>query len=361
MDMGEQWAKLIPINHSLSIKNLAGIEQSKPEGMEFKYLLLERDSIVIGAIYLQHLTIIPSHFDGTQIDKPGLRWLKKSIQSQFSDVLICGNLFRIHFPGFYFVNPSDDVLVFEILLQYLNSNKEHKKYCGILVKDSPHRFADYGKFKPYHDDVTMEINIQSGWQSMLDYKNCLSKKYRQRYAKITNSKTPLTLKELSLNEIKENANQLEKLYLNVTLKQSLRIGLISKHYFYEMKRALADNFKVFGYYYNDALIAFSSQIFYPNQTMEIHFIGIDYTYNETYNLYFNILFDGLDSAIQTKSKRLELGRTARIAKASVGAKPVEVFNYLYLRTGIPAMTFSFFNTWFLKKIGEDWKSRHPFK
>lgn len=359
--MRELWENTIPQDHSLTIQNLAVVEHSKPEGMDFKYLIVHKDDTLIGLIYLQHLTIIPSHFDGTQIDKPGLRWLKKSIQSQFSDVLICGNLFRIHFPGYYFIHNSDDVFLFEILLQYLSSDKVSKKYCGILVKDSPHQLTQFGKFKPYHDDVTMEIEIKSTWQSISDYKDCLRKKYKQRFTKIIKSKIPLTLKELTLEEIKENENKLEQLYLNVALKQSLRIGLISKHYFYEMKQCLDGNFSLIGYYKGDELIAFSSHIFYPNKTMEINFIGLNYTYNETYNLYFNILYDGLNLAIQTKSKRLELGRTARIAKASMGAEPVEIFNYIYLRSGIPSMTFSFFNSWFLKKIGEDWKNRQPFK
>jgi hypothetical protein len=79
--------------------------------MDFKYLLVHKNDILIGVLYLQHLKITTNHFDGTVIDKPGLGWLKKCVNSQFSDILVCGNLFRIHFPGYYFKSTKDDKLV----------------------------------------------------------------------------------------------------------------------------------------------------------------------------------------------------------------------------------------------------------
>ena len=66
-------------------------------------------------------------------------------------------------------------------------------------------------------------------------------------------------------------------------------------------------------------------------------------------------------AILKKMKRLELGRTARAAKASLGGKPIGIFNYILLKKGIPSLAFTFFNTWFVKSLGEDWMQRNPFK
>ncbi len=360
-DVADIWNLILPKNHSLINQNLQVLERSKPEDMDFKYVLIHKNEALIGVVYLQHLKITTNHFDGTSIDKPGLGWLKKCINSQFSDVLICGNLFRIHFPGFYFKNQNDDELIFGILTDYLNSSNENKRFCGILLKDCPHIFNETGRFKPYHDDVTMELEIKDDWITFEDYKNSLSKKYKQRCSKIQKAKESLAVKELSLQEIEDNALLIEHLYLNVALKQSMRIGFVNAAYIVEMKQRHGDNFILKGYYINSKIVAFSSYILYQNSTMEIHFIGLDYTYNEGYCLYFNILFDGLEIAITKKMTRLELGRTARIAKASLGAKPVEVHNYIFLKKGIPSLAFSFFNTWFVKNIGEDWKQRNPFK
>ena len=360
-DVKDIWNIILPPHHSLLSENLKVLENSQPESMVFKYLLVHKNNALVGVLYLQHLKITTNHFDGTIIDKPGLGWLKKCVNSQFSDILVCGNLFRIHFPGYYFKNPTDDKLVFEILTDYLKSSKDNKRFCGIVLKDSPHLFSVTEKFKPYHDDVTMEIELKNKWTTLEDYKNSLSKKYKQRFIKIRKAKELLVLKEFSTKEILDNASKIEELYLNVALKQSLRIGFVNANYFIEMKRRHGDAFIFKAYYFKKQFVAFSTNIAYENSTREIHFIGLDYAYNESHCLYFNILFDGLEMAIASNATKLELGRTARVAKASLGALPLEVHNYIFLRKGLPSLAFSFFNNWFIKNIGEEWQNRNPFK
>jgi hypothetical protein len=360
-DVALLWDEILPENHSLLSINLRVLELSKPADMQFKYLMIQKAGVLKGLVYLQHLKITNSHFDGTAIDKPGLGWLKKVVNNQFSDVLICGNLFRVHFPGYFFVNPEDNNLIFEVLTDYLNSERDHCKFCGILLKDCPTQLKESERFKPYHDDVTMELEMRNEWLSIDDYRKSLDKKYRQRCAKIQKAKQTLLVKELTLTEIVENSQRIQELYENVAFKQALRIGFVNAAYFVEMKRRHGDDFVLKAYYLEGKMVAFSSYIMYPDNSMEIHFIGLDYEFNETYCLYFNILFDGVEMAIKHKASRLELGRTARVAKASVGALPVEVHNYIFLKKGIPSLAFSFFNSWFIKNIGEDWKNRNPFK
>jgi hypothetical protein len=355
------WNSILPSQHSLLSENLMVLENAQLSNMEFKYLVLKRKDQIIGVAYLQHLKLGDHHFNGTALDKPGLGWLKKSIHAHFTDVLICGNLFRVNFSGFHFKHLADEVLIFDLLIDYLKSNKAYKKFCGVLIKDCEHKFNETSHFKLYKDDVTMEIDIKLHWLNMEAYKNDLSKKYRQRFSKIIKSKEQLVVKELTFNEILNNAHKIEKLYLNVAMKQSLRIGFVNANYFIELKKRYKDNFKIMAYYFENKLVAFSSYILYPDKSMEIHFIGIDYDYNEKKCLYFNILYDGLEFSIQNQMTRLELGRTARVPKASIGAIPVEANNYIFLRKGIPSLAFGFFNTWFVKNLGDDWKNRSPFK
>ena len=138
------------------------------------------------------------------------------------------------------------------------------------------------------------------------------------------------------------------------------MGLLNGQYFVEMKRALGDNYKVLGYYLEDKLVAFTSYIL-GNEEMEIHYIGIDYQYNEECKLYFNILFDGLETAIENRKTSLELGRTAREVKASLGAVGVEVKNYILVKLGLPTLVYNYFQKWYNSHNNEDWKNRYPFR
>lgn len=337
------------------------LEQAQPPNLRFRYLMVHHHNKLCGLIYLQHLQLNANYFDGTILNKPGLGWLKTFVNKQFEEILICGNLFRIHMPGYFIANDVDESIVFQILDNYFKRTKAQSNFCGIILKDCPKELSNTRPFKVFNDDITMELEIDPTWNSFKDYQNSLSKKYRQRCVKIQKSGDPLVLKSLTLEEMQENASQIEKLYLNVALKQSLRIGLVNAQYFIEMKRKYLQNFDFRAYYLEDKMVAFSTHIFYPNNTMEIHFIGLDYDYNLSYCLYFNILFAGVEVAIDKKISKLELGRTARTAKASLGAKPLKVHNYLYLKRGIPSLAFSFFNYWFGKQLGDDWQDRQPFK
>ena len=95
--------------------------------------------------------------------------------------------------------------------------------------------------------------------------------------------------------------------------------------------------------------------------MEIHYIGYSEEVNHQYSLYFQMLFDGLKTAIDKKYKILELGRTAPEAKASLGAIPIEKHNYIWVKIGLARITFNFLSKWFLENIGDTWKNRNPFK
>ncbi len=356
--VAKDWDSFLPPHHSLKSYNLLAMENSQLPNLQFIYLQIFDKENVIGQIYLQHLKITPEHFNGTALDKPGLTWVMKCVNSQFSDVLICGNIFRIHFPGYYFKNIQDEAKIFNFLFDYVNEKKA-VRYCGVLLKDCVNPIQNPGFFKSYRNDVTMELEVN--FKNFEAYRSLLNKKYKQRLDKITKSLEGISLVEFEVADIKANAEKINELYLNVAKKQAYRMSYVNALYFENLKVAHGKDFIFQAYYFKDQLLAFSTHILYENNEMEIHFIGLDYQYNEKFNLYFNILFNGLKVAIEKKMKRLELGRTARLAKASMGALPVEMTNYVYIRKGIPALAFSFFNKWFSKSIGEEWLLRKPFK
>ena len=153
-----------------------------------------------------------------------------------------------------------------------------------------------------------------------------------------------------------------RLYNNIVDEQTITLGRLNAAYFIQMKSLMPDTFRVYGYFKDEQLIAFSSQIDYPEKnSMEIHYIGLDYQYNQTHNLYFNILFDGICCAMQRGFKTLEMGRTAKEAKANTGAVAVENFNYIWIKPGILRVVFYFLNNWYAQNIGDKWQERHPFK
>ncbi|HEY1046928.1 MAG TPA: hypothetical protein VGF79_10850, partial [Bacteroidia bacterium] len=283
-----------------------------------------------------------------------------------ADILVCGNIFRVNFQGFYFKDKADKEKIFDILKLYRKMVKQERDFCGILVKDcskefSSIQFSCHG-FKAFNQDLTMELSIDEHWNSFDDYIQDLSRKYRQRALKIVKSLSRINTIDMDANMIEQEKVRMNELYMNIVGQQTLALGILNSNYFLQMKLGLGESFKVFGYYLGEKLVAFSSHIYYdPKRKMEIHYIGLDYDYNQQYNLYFNILFDGIRQAIEKRYSHIEMGRTAREAKANAGAYAVENFNYVWLRPGIVRLAMNTMGKWFENQIGDEWKKRNPFK
>lgn len=365
-EVSETWGEILPEQHHLRHSDIEALENAKPDDIDFRYVNIYQNNSLIGVMYLQCLNFNSKHYHHNIFDRPVLKQLKQCIVTQSVKLLICGNLFRVNFQGFYFIDKSQREQIFDCLQLYRLETKNENGLCGILLKDCSREFTikqfTCYQFKSFKQDLTMELDISEDWSSFDDYLNALSRKYRQRVVKIQKSIQTLAMKELGVEELIAEKGRVTELYQNIVQKQSIALGILNAEYFVEMKKNLGDNFRVYGYYLDHKMLAFSSNIYYPNKAkMEIHYIGLDYAYNKQYNLYFNLLFDGIKCAIINGFKTIEMGRTAREAKANAGAHAVENFNYIWVKPGIIRMAFNFIGSWFDGNIGEDWKKRNPFK
>ena len=128
-----------------------------------------------------------------------------------------------------------------------------------------------------------------------------------------------------------------------------------------MKKDLYDKFEFHAFYKNQVMIGFYTLIFYDVNRMETHYIGIDYEENKTHQIYFNILFFAAKRMIENKYNRLELGRTARDAKANLGALPKQIFNYINVKNIFVKFTLNYFQNKFNEMESKNLVSRTPLK
>ena len=131
-------------------------------------------------------------------------------------------------------------------------------------------------------------------------------------------------------------------------------------YLYELKRDLEHRFELHALYLNDVMIGFYTYIFYTNE-METHYIGLDYSYNDTHKTYFNILFLSVQKMIEGKYEKLELGRTAKEAKANLGAFPKQIFNYVKVKNTFAKIALRYFLNRFNRSENQKQLERSPLK
>jgi hypothetical protein len=193
------------------------------------------------------------------------------------------------------------------------------------------------------------------------YQDALSKKYRQRARKIKEAGQPVQVRSLTADEIRSQSSVIEQLYQQVRMRQSLRIGSLNAAYFEGMKRAYGDDFEFLAWSLDGEMLAFSTHWLHADGDLEIHYIGFDTPANEKYSLYFNMLFEGIETAIRRGASAVQFGRTGYDAKANVGAKAEAYTHYFRVKRGFPALAFRMIRSGWDGSDNHDWEKRNPFK
>lgn len=337
------WDDFLPEQHHLKIRHLIPLEKPSLPNIKNYYLQILVKDKPIGIAFIQLYKFTPTQLN---FDEPGsfLSKIKTFILPNQLNLIICGNLFRINFQGFYFKNKQHNPLIFDAIDFFVKQHKNLKPR-GIVIKDCKEVFIEkkYTAFKYFFfdADVTMEINKRPHWICFENYLNDLTKKYFKRAQKIIQAFEGVTKRELNASEILENAVDIERLYQNVVNKQKVNLGTINVSYLYELKLDLKQDFELHAIYYNQKMIGFYSFIFYANE-METHYIGLDYHVNTIHKTYFNILFLSVQKMIERKYSKLELGRTAKEAKANLGAFPKQIFNYVKVKNPVTKIALKYF-------------------
>jgi hypothetical protein len=336
------WDNLLPPHHHLQSQHLVAFENSNIEDVENNYVQVFLKEKLIGVVYLQLFSFQHKHLNFSN-NKQFKSTLIKLVLPNRLPLLVCGHLFRVGYQGFYFKNDSHNNLVFEAI-EIFKQQKNYKP-CGIIVKDCNEVFIEHQSsafgYQFFNGDVTMEIHRRSHWKTFDDYLKDLHKKYLQRAKKVLKAFEGIECKELSAEEILKNKVSIENLYWNVVNKQTIKLGTVNANYFSELKKDLQEKFEFYGLYKNNTIVGFYTFIFYETE-METHFIGLDYEVNKTHNVYFNILFFGIQKMIERQCNKLELGRTAKEAKINVGALPKQIFNYISVKNRLAKLTLNYF-------------------
>ncbi len=356
------WDEFLPSTHHLQLRHLQAFEYAQLPDIKNHYLQIFLKDKLIGLAYLQSFKFSRAHLNFS-VSKNIQSKLIKFFLPKALNLLVCGNLFRINFQGFYFKNQEHNVYIFDSIALFLKQHKNLKP-AGIIIKDCEKVFAEEkyiaAKYRFFAGDVTMEITRKQHWNSLEDYLNDLTKKYLKRAKKIIAAFNGVVTKELNAAEILENSTEIERLYWNVINKQKVRLGIVNAAYLYELKKDLNERFELHAVYVNNTMIGFYTYIFYNND-METHYIGLDYTYNDMHKTYFNILFLSVQKMIACKYQKLELGRTAKEAKANLGALPKQIFNYVKVKNPIADNALSYFLKRFNQSENQKKLERSPLK
>lgn len=360
------WDDCLPNNHHLKSVGLLGLMQAQLPDIEHRFVQVFRGETIIGQLYFQFLTLRPYHIKVSNESENLSDHLSRLLNKLQPQIMVCGNLFRIDWPGYWFHGELNQEIKGEIMEAVWHHWRYKKHVVAMLIKDVDAHLPGYivkkHRFKRFGEDQTMELTLNTDWHVFDDYLKSLTRKYRQRANKILEATKQVVEKEWSYEEMLLQSAVIEDLYHQVADRQTFKLGLINAAYFTGLKAKLKDRFRMISLSLHGKVVGFYSIIEYPEKNhMEMHYIGFDTEVNKTVPLYFTMLFRGVEEAIKKHVATLELGRTARDPKASLGAKPRQIENYIRLRRGLVSGVFQLADRYFIRKMDEAWVDRNPFK
>ena len=264
------------------------------------------------------------------------------------DVLYLTNSFLTNIPAFY-LNNQINLKEFLSVLQY--------NYSLLIIPDFVFKNinTDKNEFSKIEVEGEMILDISERWVLLDNYISDLRKKYRNKVKKIINTTSKLEVRSLSSDDLVFYADNIQDLFTQVINESRFSGPLFNTNSFSSLVQK--DIFKVYGFFLNDNIIAFSSEI-HQDKILYSYYTGFDKSLNINFPIYGRILIETINNAITLKMNKVVFGRTANEFKSNFGAIPIRSYVYIKLKNRY----LNIFLKPILKRLRiKNWIQRNPFK
>ena len=365
----KEWKAIVPKSKGLmGIPYLKAIENSSNEDERTKYVLIYDKHKLVGAAIINIVIVSGKDYGNRAPAVNTIDKLKGTVKEKTKlKILICGHTHISGDHGFIYSPEisSEDAYhaLADVIYQIRNAEKLRGEVHLQLIKDfyedesipsEQLKIFNYRKFKL---DPNMFIPIRPEWKTFEDYMNTMKSKYRSRITAMFKQGSELERRSLSSEEIEQYFDKIQELYANVANKAKMKINHYDTTYFVELKRQMKDDFELVGYFLQDEMVGFRTNLFW-GEHCEAHSVGVNYDFNTKYAVYQNLLADTVRRAFETNKKNIIFGRTAMEMKSSLGAVPVEMYCYMRHSATITNKAikpvFNYIKT-------SEWVERNPFK
>lgn len=348
----------------LSLAYLKSQENALPDNMSCFYIAVYKGAEIVGKSVVQHLKL--SGKEMFQFRGGGMSGLLVNLLNV--NLLCLGNI-KLTGEHTYALKPYNNET--EFIIQLKLALKEIRQICKtekksvqlVLIKDFyPDKKNELSKILPkyraFSVQPNMSLQLNKNWRNFEDYIQAMKTKYRTRTKRVFKKSEAIFFKELDLNEIKVQEEQIYSLYQNVLRNTDITPYLLPPNFFYEMKKELQENYLFFAAYEQNEIVSFYTLI--RNQSnLQSGFLGYLTVKQKEKQLYARMLYEMIDYAISQGFESIEFSRTALEIKSTVGAKPHEIYGFLqHTSPFINRVLVLLFPLFYKPK---NWIQRNPFK
>jgi len=350
---------------------LQAIEENNSQ-LTFFYVVVKDDTQK--AISLATAQVIDFYIDSIPSDNQGMlhaiacigRQLKILPREKPLKILNCGNPFVSGEHGIFIQENQDRQKVIRTLAKaILSYSQQHFDFSidVFIMKDFVEESLPISNelislgYYAFNVEPNMKLEVSSDWNSFDDYLSALKTKFRVKAKKALKISNELEVESLTAESLATHLKSMTELYLTVTSKASFNLGEFRLKTYQQLKETLGDNYLLRSYSLKGKLVGFLSGVINGN-SLDAHFVGIDYKLNRIYGIYQRMLYDYIQMAIEHQLKTINFGRTASEIKSSVGAVPEHLTIYIRHKKTI---TNKFLRLFLQRIQPSEFNQKFPFK
>jgi hypothetical protein len=324
-------------------KYLVSLEKNNPQITFLYIILLDDDKKAIAFASIQIIDFHLGEIENSLSEKfDKLKCFGRSIglfpKLKPIKVLVCGNVFVSGEHGIFIKENVDKQKIIKDLAKAIshltNSNKALTKDISIyLIKDFIKESLEITdelhdlNYYSFNVEPNMVLQLDENWNDFQDYLGAMKTKFRVKAKRALKLSGDLVVKETSVENIKTFLPEITKLYKKVSDKADFNLGDFNLETYMSLKNKLGDKYILKTYWYQGKIVGFMSGVVNTN-SLDAHFVGIDYELNRTLAIYQRMLYDYVEIAIDKQLKTINFGRTASEIKSSIGAIPQELTCYI---------------------------------
>jgi predicted N-acyltransferase len=318
---------------------LKSLEKNHPK-IIFSYIVLVDNQKQATAF--ASIKIIDFYVNSIKKDFPFLRHIGRNLRvfpaKKPLKLLICGNTFVSGEHGIFIKEEENKKAIIKELAEsinhFVNSNKKLKKQIDAFLlkdyaKESLSITNELKKFN-YHAfsvEPNMKLKLQENWHTFDDYLAAIKTKFRVKARKAFALSASLRIEEVTLENMAQKLPKMTTLYEKVASNAGFNLVDFNLETYKDLKEKLGENYILKTYWLDAEIVGFISGII-NNDSLDAHFVGIDYQLNKSHAIYQRMLYTYIEIGIEKRLKTINFGRTASEIKSSVGAVPQDLTMYL---------------------------------
>lgn len=251
-------------------------------------------------------------------------------------LLISGNTFVSGEHGIFIKQNQDKKFIIKELAKailYFVNVDEKLKIDAFLLKDFINEslfitdeLKDFN-YHPFSVEPNMVLHLDKNWKNFEDYLASMKTKFRVKAKKAIQLSSEIIVENVTSENIENQLPKMTDLYKKVAANATFNLSDFNLETYTNFKEKLGENYILKTYWLKGEIVGFMSGIINKN-SLDAHFVGIDYELNRKYAIYQKMLYDYIEIAINKNLKTINFGRTASEIKSSVGAEPQDLTMYL---------------------------------